>query len=688
MLSKIIVNSPWYFFVLSILFGLFTSYFLYFRNRKNKDAPLGVLRMMSILRFLYLCILCFLLLSILFKHIKTETEKPTIVLAIDNSSSMVGTGDSVKIRKEISQDLKSISQALGEKYELKTLLFGSRVTSGESLPAFTEKETDLENLINEVENNYSNQNVGAMVILSDGIFNKGASPVYSAEKLGFPVYTIASGDTNEIRDVLIAKVNHNQVAYLGNNFPVEVILQAKKFNQKTVLLSLYENGAKKSEQNITINSDNFTGVYHFTLSAGATGIVKYTARVTAPEGDKNVGNNSRDFLIEVIDNKEKILLLAANPHPDIAAIKDAVLNNTSYDISYGLMQDFKGNFKSYNLVILHGFSNNNLTLLKNCQDNAIPYWIIAPSTSDNLPGLRLSGTINKYNDAEPQLENSFGYFTLSSEFRSFANDLPAVKTFFGNYNLGNGSSVLLKQKIGTLDTDNPILYCTEVNGLKSAVFIGDGLWKWKFRDFTEHNNHNLFNELITKCVQFLSVKSDKSFFRVIFPKIVNENVRVELQAEVYNRSYQLINEPEVSLILKNADNKTFNYTFSKTSNAYALDFGLLPPGEYEFEAKVTSNNELFIKKGRFVVKEVASEKTNIVADHHLLFQLANRTNGKMFYLNNNQDLIKELMNNENIKPIVYSQSTVSSAIDLKWIFWVILLILATEWFFRKRYLTI
>src|SRR5690606_6270771 len=130
----------------------------------NKDVPLTVLRFLSVLRFLYLCILCFLLLSILFKNVKTETEKPSIILAVDNSSSIVGTTDSVRIREDLVKNLKSISGSLAKKYELKTLLFGSEVVSGEALPSFSEKETDLENLIEEAENNYSNQNIGAMVI--------------------------------------------------------------------------------------------------------------------------------------------------------------------------------------------------------------------------------------------------------------------------------------------------------------------------------------------------------------------------------------------------------------------------------------------------------------------------------------------------------------------------------------------
>jgi hypothetical protein len=208
------------------------------------------------------------------------------------------------------------------------------------------------------------------------------------------------------------------------------------------------------------------------------------------------------------------------------------------------------------------------------------------------------------------------------------------------------------------------------------------------RDFAEHTNHNLFNELITKSVQYLAVKSDKSFFRISALKTINENETIEIDAEVYNKSYELITEPDVTLTLSNSDGKKFNYTFGKTTNAYKLNIGLLPFGEYKYDAKVKVNGELFVKHGSLIVKEIVSEKINTVADHQLLFSMAKRTGGKLFYKNELEKLESELLKNDQIKPITYSQNNTTSLIDLKWLFWLILIFLSIEWYFRKRYTSI
>lgn len=644
---------------------------------------------MAALRFISFFLIFLFLFNILFRRLQNETENPVILLAVDNSTSMVSLPDSNVVKGQFLNNLEQLREQLQGKYAVKTLLFGNKALTTKEKPDFKEKETDIEALILEVENNYSNQNVGALIISSDGIYNKGANPLYPAEKLGYPIYTIAMGDTNEIRDILIQKVNHNQVAYLGNNFPVEVVVNSKKFSGKEITVSLLEGGIEKTKQTIKVSSDNFLSTCNFTLSADKPGVVKYTAKVSVLEGEKNVSNNIQTFVIEVIDNKEKVLLLANVPHPDIAAIKNAIANGTNYEVDYALAQDFSKPLKPYSLVIIHGYvAASQAQLLNECRANLIPFWIVNPVSPDNLPGLKIGGSLNKFNDAEPYVDKSFGLFNMSEEFKNFARDLPAVKTFFGTYSLGNGSNALINQRIGLIETENPILFFTESNGIKNAAFVGDGLWKWKLRDFAEHKNNNLFNELINKSVQYLSVKSDKSFFRVTAPKIVNENVEIELGAEVYNKSYEAITEPDVTLTLTNSESKKFNYTFSKTGNAYKLNIGMLPPGEYKYEARVKTNNDVFAKQGAFTVKEVTSEKINTVANHHLLFQLSSRSGGKLFYPSELQKLKEELLKSERIKPITYSQISTSSLIDLKWLFWLILILFSVEWFFRKRFLSI
>jgi len=686
--SKLIINSPWYYFLLSFAISAGITSWLYYKNKKNTEAARNALKGMAVLRFLSLFFIFIFLLHIFFKHLQNETENPVVLIAIDNSTSMAFSSDSVYVKKDFTEAIEKLKAKLKGKYAVKALLFGTKAETSEKAPSFSEKETDIENLIHEIENNYSNQNIGALILASDGIYNKGANPINPAEKLGYPIYTLAMGDTSDIRDVLIQKVNHNQVAYAGNNFPVEVVLNAKKFIDKEVTVSLFEGSVEKTKQTIKISSDNFLSTCNFTLNAASVGVVRYSARVTLLEGEKNKSNNTQAFVIEVIDNKEKILLLATNPHPDVAAIIEVISGSTNYEIEYELAQDFTKPLKAYSLVILHGYSAAQVQFLNACKNSQIPFWIINPAAPENLPGIKITGSLNKFNDSEPYIENSFGLFTVSDAFKKFAKDLPAVKTFFGNYSLGNGSNNMINQRIGLVETENPILFFTETSGLKSAVFLGDGLWKWKFRDFAEHKNFNLFTELISKSVQYLSIKSDKSFFRVNAPKIINENTEIELGAEVYNKSYESITDPDVTLILTNADNKKFNYTFSKTSNAYKLNIGILPPGEYKYEASVKSNNELFVKQGVFAIKEVISEKINTVANHQVLYQLANRSNGKLFYPNELEQLGEELLKSERIKPITYSQVSTSSLIDLKWLFWLILGLLSAEWFFRKRFLSI
>ncbi len=688
MFAKTIINSPWYFVLLSITMALALAWWLYVKVKKKGEVPAWAIYTMIALRFLSVFLISLFLLSVFFKQVKNETENPLILFAFDNSSSLVALRDSAFVKGKLQNDLTALKDKLKSKYGIRALLFGNKTLASEAGPDFSEKQTDLENLIKEVDNNYANQNIGALIIVSDGIYNKGGNPVIASEKLPYPIYTIALGDTNEVKDVAIQKINFNQVAYLGNNFPVEVLLNAKKYKGKQVNVSLFQDAVQKANQLISITSDNFLSSLNFTLSAQSAGITKYTAKVSILEDEKNKSNNGQSFVVDVINNKEKILLLASAPHPDISAIKEALVNGTNYELETALSANFTGSLKPYSLVIFHGYSTAQQAFLEDCKNNRIPFWIINPGINDNLPGIKINGAGFQFNDSEPVLINSFALFSLSDAFKKFVKDLPAVSCFFGKYTLSNGSNALLNQHIGMVDTENPILVFTEVNELKTALFLGDGLWKWNMRDFAEHKSHKLFEELISKTVQYLAVKSDKSLFRITYPKIINENEQLQLSAEVYNKSYELITEPDVSFMLMNTDKKQFNYTFSKTDKSYKLEVGILPPGEYKFTTQVRVNNELLIKTGMIAVREVVSEKLNTVANHHLLYQLAHRSGAKMYYANETKQLEETLLNNENIKPITYSQSITSALIDLKAFFWLILLLLSIEWFIRKRFLTI
>jgi len=680
---NLISEHAWYFLLLCPLAGLLYAWLLYNREKKRDTFTKPVLYFLTALRFVSVLIITLLLLNLFLKRTINETEKPLILFAHDNSASIIATADSQFIKKDFTTLLEKVKSEVGEKYAIKSLLFGNKVTAAEA-PDYNDKETDLSQLLSEIDNNYANQNIGALIITSDGIINRGSGNFDLANRFKFPVYTVALGDTTLTKDLTIKKINHNQVVYLGNKFPVEVITQAFKLNSKASTVSIFKDGAKKAELPLKINSDNFIQTLSFVLEAEKPGVQKYKVVVNSLPDENNKSNNTMDFVVDVIDTREKILILSSAPHPDIAAIKESLESTQTYEVETSSAFDFNKPFKPYSLVILHNISTNNRSLMNELNTNNQPYLIIQAAINENLPGLKINSSYNKQNETEALLNKNFTLFNLSDELKNFIKDFPAVNTPFGNYITSPGANSLLFQKIGVVETENPLILFNDNSGRKTGIMAFDGLWRWKLRDYAEHKNHNLFNELISKTVQYLAVKADKSFFRLITKKIISENENIEFNAEVYNQSYQLVTEPEVNVIITDSAGKQFTYTMSKTSNAYYLNSGLFPTGEYKYKATVKVNNQVFSQSGSITVKAIVAEKTITVANHQLLHQLATSTGGKLFHKNETEKLKQELLNNETIKPITYSQKQLSDLIDLKWIFFLIIGLLSLEWFLRKR----
>jgi hypothetical protein len=80
---------------------------------------------------------------------------------------------------------------------------------------------------------------------------------------------------------------------------------------------------------------------------------------------------------------------------------------------------------------------------------------------------------------------------------------------------------------------------------------------------------------------------------------------------------------------------------------------------------------------------VQVEATNTVADHQLLYQLAKEHGGTMLFPNQISELTKLIDAKEDIKPVIYIHTSFAPLIDLKWVFFLLLLLATIEWFIRK-----
>jgi hypothetical protein len=190
---------------------------------------------------------------------------------------------------------------------------------------------------------------------------------------------------------------------------------------------------------------------------------------------------------------------------------------------------------------------------------------------------------------------------------------------------------------------------------------------------------------VGKNFQYATLKSDKRRFRISLGKnIFNENEPVILDAELYNESYELVNEPDVSLTITNGDGRDFNYTFNKTTNGYNLNAGVFPVGSYRFKGSVNYNGQALSYDGQFSVQPIQLELYETTADHAMLRRLSQEFGGQMFYQGQLAQLGQALLEKD-IKPVIFSSSRTRSVINLKWIFFLLLGLLSAEWFLRRYF---
>ncbi|MEM9022706.1 MAG: hypothetical protein AAGB22_03130, partial [Bacteroidota bacterium] len=377
----------------------------------------------------------------------------------------------------------------------------------------------------------------------------------------------------------------------------------------------------------------------------------------------------------------------------LGALRQTIETNDNYQVDVYMAERFTKSIAEYNLVILHQLPSAKKRLgavMQQIETAGTPVWHILGAQSD-LPGfnaqqagLSIAGRSGRSNESQAVYDADFSLFTLSESTINMLLKYPPAHAPFGNYEVAPGATVLLRQKIGVVQTEMPLMLFNTQGETKSAVFSGEGLWRWRLLDYAENGNHRAFEELIGKTVQFLAVKEDKSFFRVFSRNHFLENEPVIFEAEVYNPSYELINDPTVTLEVIDREGNRFPFEFSATARSYRLNAGVLAVGEYQYVAKVRVGDKVYEETGAFSVSPIQIESVNTVADHQLLYQLASRHDGDLLQVADLAGLPARLQAREDIRPIAYTQKQLKDLINLKWVFFVLLSLLSLEWFLRKR----
>lgn len=672
----------WLWILLSVLLSAGAGYLTY-RADVKRAVPHPWLP--SLLRGIVVLLTLLLLLAPAFTISKNETLKPVVLFVQDNSRSV---GDALDADSSTyNKDVNDLLAKLEDKYRVVTWNLDGN-TAKDSLHQYNNETTDLASTLDKVQEYYGTQNLGAVVLATDGKYNRGVNPLNNQLAMKGALYTVGIGDTTLQKDISIAGLYANKTVAANNSFEIRTDIIAQKSNGYNNTIRVTENGKVVATAPVKVNSDKYDRTVSFTVKAGSPGIHHYVINIPAGEDEVNTYNNRRDVFIEVTDEQKHILIAGAAPHPDISAIKEALKGIESYKITTRVNNDFPNLLEEYDILILHQLPGQGYQLNPTVVGSQKPTWYFVGRKTDNraLASMDKPVAVNitPYTGSfvYPEYNATFNAYGLPENIREVVSRMPPVYVPGGMLKAEPAAQVLFTGK----NNDVP-LWALKKGKRSTAITTGDGLWRWRMYEYKNFNTTNVTDECIRQTIAFLATDESDKGFNVTLPKYVwSDREAISMNAYLYNANYEPVNTPDVQLVITDSSGERTNYTFERSGNNYQLNIGVRSGGTYSYTAVAGYNGKTLTETGSFVVEDIPLELMETGADYDMLYTLANNNGGAFFPATDIASVYDSIAANQQIKPVIETNIETVPLIDRKWFFFLILLIAVAEWLLRKYWL--
>ena len=671
--------------------GVAFALWLYFRNRRQHYGK-GLTIALFLLRALLGGLTTLVLFNPYIRQRVSVVEQPTVLLAHDNSASLVLSKDSLFFKTDYGNQLDAVRERLHQEFQVDEYLFGQAVRDFDQLD-FSDQLTDLSSFLQAAERKYYKRNVGAVVLLTDGVYNRGFEPALLAEQFPFPLYTVVLGDTLSYPDLFVKEVHYNKKVSLGSAFPVRVVVGAVDGAGKKAVLTLREGGRTLARQELEVGSNRFSKEVDFMLDADAEGVRRIDVEIGGWDEEPQRLNNLKRIFVEVQDQQFKILCLAEAPHPDLGAFKSVLNEDCGMDFVFG--REAVPDLAGYQLLVLHqtpSATTDLSTLATQLERNKkIPLLVVVGQATD-LEALNKiqqavslhRGVTNTSLDVKACFNPSFGTFTVSDALRERVGKFPPLALPHLELNLLKAHDDLLLQEVLGLKSGLPLLTFVK-DDRRMAFLFGLNTWRWRLFNYYQDHQSQAFEELFSKTLKYLLQSGDDGS-AVYAKEEYYSNEPVLINAELRNPSGELVTDPELSLrIVNKQSSETYEYTFSKREHDYELNAGILPEGLYTYRAESMLAGQKVTLSGSFAVVALGIEAQQLTADIERLRNLSALTNGKCYTVDQLSQLPEDLKADARITSIEHHETHFEDLIHAKWIFFVLTGLAAIEWILRKMF---
>ncbi|MFD0975502.1 vWA domain-containing protein [Salinimicrobium gaetbulicola] len=664
--------------VLALLLALAIAGFQYYYKSKGSPRQKALF---AGLRFLTFFGLFLLLINPKIRNVVYYTEKPDLLLAVDNSVSISNFGEAQNVKDFVAR--VSEDPDLTERFEIETFAFGKNVTRQSDFE-FKESQTNLSGTLKELNELYENS-VAPTILITDGNQTLGEDYTFTAQRFDNTLFPVVVGDTTTYRDLAITRINVNKYAFLDNRFPVEIMLQYSGGSDVNTQLEIRSGNFIVYTKKVSFDGQNNSVVLQLDLPASSVGTRVYSAKLLPLSEEKNLINNQKEFAVEVIDERTRVLILHDLLHPDLGALKKSIESNRQRE---AVIQHIEETFDpaAFQLVILYQPTTVFQPLLEVLQEKQQNYWIVAGPKTDwrmlnghqELFRQEITGQTEEFFPVYNENFSAFQFEDLKFE------DFPPLKGNFGDLVIQSESESLLFRKLQGIVTTVPLLSISEEKEWKRAFLFGSGIWRWRSHVFQETNSFRSFDEFIGKLVQFLSSQKKRERLDLTYEPIYRGGESLVIKADYFDKNYVFDPDASLTLSLKNeTTEKLQQVPLILKGKSYNVDLSNIEPGEYSFTVNVQGKN--VSRSGKFKLISFDVEKQFFSANYKDLDIIASKRGERVYFPDDFEELKSKLLKTKKYLPMQKTRENNVPLIDWYYLLGIIILSLSLEWFLRKYY---
>jgi len=645
-------------------------------------------------------ILTLLLLNPFFVDQTVERTDPRINIYLDNSQSVTverGEYDGMNSYNEI---LDQITSQLDGRFDTRFFLFDATVREGREMSA----EGAVTNLQSVVDHQLEQQqNIVASLLLSDGIYTQGRNPIFSAQNLSTPLFTVPVGDTTKVQDVLIADIEYSSVSYTNTEQQFRVQVQQEGFENETATVQFLKEGEIVDSEEIQFPESESSHTVLFTDRHDEDGFFDYQINIPGLDGEFTLQNNREQFTVEVLDEKTRIVSLAFEIHPDVGSVRRLIATDSQNELISATRlaggsitgEDPTELDSSPDLIILHGLPNVNDPLLQWVEEQSdVPVvYFLLPSSQQRHAQLNNAGFLTH---SVTNARQSLLDIHLKQEYDPYSHPLlefpaqdyrrfPTLKTFRSEFRVSPLAETLFSAEFQREETDIPIIM-TESTGSRRLSGINAFGWH-RFETTANETVSDFFKQFFTDILSWTATSPDHRNLSINPVKeSFTETEEIEIRAELVNERQEPETDATIELQIRSVQNsETRSFLMRHTGGGnYRLSAGNLPEGSYIIEGVAEKGDrQIGEDQARFDVSQSMIEFVNTRRDDNLLRQLSIRSGGEFLADYSLDPMFDYLSENDLDQPVeTISEETRYLSNHPIWFIFVILF-LTGEWILRR-----